>query len=240
MVQGRDERRHRPRARGRRGHDQVPRQEHPAQAAGLQPRRGDLALPAAHAAAADLPAREGDPSPTGVSRQEQLPARVRPCPWSIARRRPTTASRDRSPRAAASCSTAASATELPAGRARPRARTSGCGARTALVDAPADVLAVHRALRRRRLRRDLDEHVGAAERAAPRRPAGCGTTTRAGALDGRRAARPAARARRRSAEGGRAGDVRGRVQPQRRRRHARRAARRSGCSRGCSTTSRPT
>ncbi len=66
MVRGRDERRHRPRARRLRGHGQVPRQEHPAQAARLQPRRGDLALPAAHPAALTCPVREGDPSPAGV------------------------------------------------------------------------------------------------------------------------------------------------------------------------------
>ena len=36
----------------------------------------------------------------------------------------------------------------------------------ALIDDPDAVLDVHRALRRRRLRRHLDEHLGAAERAA--------------------------------------------------------------------------
>ena len=61
-------------------------------------------------------------------------------------------------------------------------------------------------LRRRRLRRDLDEHLGPAERAARGRPAAVGARTRAGALDGRRAARRAARA-----PGGRRGRPRRRV-----------------------------
>ena len=55
-------------------------------------------------------------------------------------------------------------------------------------------------------------------------------TTRAGALDGRRAARPAARAPA-VARGRPRGRVRGRVQPQRRRRHARGPRTRSSCSR---------
>ena len=143
---------------------------------------------------------------------------------------------DRSPRAAASCSTAASRPSCPRSRGPEHeerlwgATRAGRRARRRAGRAPP--------LRRHRLRRDLDQHVGPAERAAPRRPAAVGDE-RAGALDGRRAARPAARAH--GGRGRRArGRVRGRVQPQRRRRHARGPGHDRAAGARCSTRSRPT
>ena len=62
------------------------------------------------------------------------------------------------------------------------------------MQVPDAVLDVHRRYVRDRVRRDLDQHLGAAQRAARRRPAAVGEHA-PGALDGRRPARPAAGAR---------------------------------------------
>ena len=76
----------------------------------------------------------------------------------------------------------------------------------ALVDAPADGARRAPPLRRPRLRRDLDEHLGAAERRAARRPAAVGVD-HPGALDGHRPARRASSRGRPPTTAGRDGEV---------------------------------
>ena len=91
-------------------------------------------------------------------------------------------------------------------RARARSTSALWGTRRARSTPPTPCSRVHRALRRGGLRRDLDEHLGPAERAAATTARGCGTSTRPVHWMDVARARPAARAPRRSARPDRDGE----------------------------------